>query len=55
MVKTLFLIATAYADKAEALVDSAFDNENIAVVAKPYNVYKIPRLIADMIENAAAE
>ena len=49
---TLILIATGYAAKAEALVNSAAQSENIAVVAKPYNINKIPKLITAMIRNA---
>ena len=52
---SLILLATGYSDKAEALVSKASQSDNIAVVAKPYDINKIPKLIAAMIDNAAAE
>ena len=52
---TLILLATGYSEKAEALVNKASQSDNIAVVEKPYDINKIPKLIAAMIENAAAE
>ncbi len=50
--QTLILIATGYTAKAEALINSASQSENIAVVAKPYNINKLPKLISAMIRNA---
>ncbi|MEX0962837.1 MAG: response regulator [Pseudohongiellaceae bacterium] len=50
---TLILLATGYSAKAEALVNTASKSENIGVVAKPYDINKIPTLISGMIENAA--
>ncbi len=49
---TLVLLATGYAAKAEALIDTASKSENIGAVAKPYDVNKIPLLITAMINNA---
>lgn len=53
--QTLILLATGYADKAEALVNKSSQSENIGVVSKPYDINKIPALISAMISNAAAE
>ena len=50
---TLILLATGYADKAEALRDKAAHSANIAVVAKPYDINIIPDLISSMISNAS--
>jgi DNA-binding NtrC family response regulator len=52
---TLILLATGYSAKAEALVSKAAQSDNIGVVAKPYDINKIPTLISAMISNAAAE
>lgn len=52
---TLILLATGYSAKAEALVDKAAHSDNIGVVAKPYDINKIPTLISAMISNAAVE
>jgi CheY-like chemotaxis protein len=52
---TLILLATGYSAKAEALVNTASKSENIGVVAKPYDINKIPTLISAMISNSAAE
>ena len=52
---TLILLATGYSDKAQALIDKAAHSNNIAVVAKPYDINKIPELISAMISNASAE
>lgn len=51
----LILLATGYSAKAEALVATASKSENIGVVAKPYDINKIPTLIAAMISNAAVD
>ena len=40
---------------AEALVNKAAQSDNIGVIAKPYDINKIPKLISAMISNAAAE
>ncbi|GJM13263.1 MAG: hypothetical protein DHS20C12_16660 [Pseudohongiella sp.] len=52
---TLILLATGYSAKADALVNTASKSDNIGVVAKPYDINKIPTLISAMIDNAAAE
>ena len=52
---TLILLATGYSDKAQALIDKAARSNNIAVVAKPYDINKIPELISAMISNASTE
>lgn len=52
---TLILLATGYSAKADALVSTASKTDNIGVVAKPYDINKIPTLITAMINNAAAE
>lgn len=52
--RTLILLATGYSAKAEALVNKAARSDNIGVVAKPYDINKIPILISAMISNAAA-
>ncbi|PCI72960.1 MAG: hypothetical protein COB20_16520 [SAR86 cluster bacterium] len=52
---TLILLATGYSAKAEALEHKASQSDNIGVVAKPYDINKIPILISAMISNAAAE
>ncbi len=52
---TLILLATGYSAKAEALVSTASKSDNIGVVAKPYDINKIPTLISAMISNAAAD
>jgi len=52
---TPILLATGYSAKAEALVNKAAQSDNIGVVAKPYDINKIPTLISAMISNAAAE
>lgn len=49
---TLILIATGYTAKAEALVNSAANSENIAVVTKPYDIKMVPKLAATMIRKA---
>jgi DNA-binding NtrC family response regulator len=46
------LLATGYSAKAEALVNTAAQSEHIGVVAKPYDINKIPTLISAMISNA---
>lgn len=53
--QTLILLATGYSAKAEALVNKSSQSNNIGVVAKPYDINKIPTLISAMISNAAAE
>lgn len=53
--QTLILLATGYSAKAEALVNKAAQSENIGVVAKPYDINKIPALISTMIGNASVE
>jgi len=45
----LILMATGYAAKADALIEHAHQSENIAAVAKPYDIDQIPELIASMI------
>jgi len=52
---TLILLATGYSAKADALVNTASKADNIGVIAKPYDINKIPVLISAMISNAAAE
>jgi len=52
---TPILLATGYSAKAEALVNTAAQSDNIGVVAKPYDINKIPTLISAMISNAAAD
>jgi len=51
----LILLATGYSAKADALVATASKSENIGVVTKPYDINKIPTLIAAMISNAAVD
>jgi DNA-binding NtrC family response regulator len=46
------LLATGYSAKAEALLNKAAQSNNIGVVAKPYDINKIPKLISAMIRNA---
>lgn len=46
---TPILLATGYSAKAEALVNKAAQSDNIGVVAKPYDINKIPTLISAMI------
>jgi len=41
-------------ENAEALVNKAAQSDNIGVVAKPYDINKIPKLISAMISNRAA-
>ena len=42
-------------ENAEALVNKAAQSDNIGVVAKPYDINKIFKLISAMINNAVAE
>lgn len=53
--QALILLATGYAAKADALINSASKSDNIGVVEKPYDINKIPTLITAMIDNAALE
>jgi predicted transcriptional regulator len=52
---TPILLATGYSAKTEALVNKAAQSDNIGVIAKPYDINNIPKLISAMISNAAAE
>jgi DNA-binding NtrC family response regulator len=47
------ILSTGYREKGRAIEDSTLGMENIAYIAKPYDIEEIPRLVAKMLDKAS--
>ena len=50
----VIILSTGYSEKGKAIRNSTFGMANIAYVAKPYDVEKIPKLVEELLASAAA-
>jgi DNA-binding NtrC family response regulator len=50
----VIILSTGYSEKGKAIRNSTFGMANIAYVAKPYDVEKIPKLVEQLLSSAAA-
>ena len=49
---TVIILSTGYSEKGKAIRNSTFGMANIAYVAKPYDVEKIPKLVEALLDKS---